>query len=600
MVNAKECNFVPVKKTNVAFVILLAMFLFFASACFSQHVWGASGQAMVSDSVIVVYKEGVTTSQIRSQLVGRDSAGSTVSRMSDDTKYAVAEVPAGESVEATIDGYEKSSLVQYAQPNYLYRTMSYGGADTYFGKLWYFANIGVQAASVDYGSAAATSRVTVAVLDTGVNAGHSDLTNLNKSLSTATDSDSEGHGTHVTGILSATADNNTGVSGVASAITGNNIEVIVRNVFAYYYDDYGNSVYGSSTEDIIKGIKYALANNARVINLSLGYVADSRSEACDPLLAAELDLCETKGVTVVSAGGNDGENGYAEYPNYPADYKTCISVTATGAGNKHASYSNHNSYKDLAAPGTQIYSTMGSGYGYDSGTSMAAPVVSGVAASMYAVNSSITPAQVREALYETASDLGTTGWDQYYGYGLVNADRALLAAERISSSATAVATFSANGGYSLSFSKKTLTAGKPLSTLPTVRRKGYAFSGWYDAASAGRRVKTSSLIVNDRKYYAHWSVVSVPKETIKTLYSKYSRIYAYAGSVSGAAGYQLKYSKHSSFSDSTYKTSSRTRLVTGKLKKGSYYYVKVRAYKLDSAGARVYGSWSSARKIRIR
>ena len=598
MVNAKECNINTGKKTNVALITLLAMFLFFVGAYFSQHAWGASTPAMVSDSVIVVYKDGVTTSQIKSQLADRDSESSNVSRMSDDTKYAVAEVPEGQSVETTIAGYEKSSIVRYAQPNYLYRTMSYGGTDTYFGKLWYFANIGVQAASADYGSAVSTSRVTVAILDTGVNADHSDLTNVNKTLSAASDSD--GHGTHVTGILSATADNSIGVTGVASAITSNNIDVIVRNVFAYYYDDYGNSVYGSSTEDIIKGIRYALANNARVINMSLGYVADSMSEACDPLLAEELDLCETNGVTVVSAGGNDGNNEYAEYPNYPADYKTCISVTATEDGNRHAFYSNYNSYKDLAAPGTQIYSTLGSGYGYESGTSMAAPVVSGVVAAMYAVNSDITPAQVREALYETASDLGTKGWDKYYGYGLVNADRALLAAERIKSSETAVATFNDNGGYSLSFSTKSLISGKSLSTLPTVRRRGYGFSGWYDSASAGKKVKASSLIVNDRTYYAHWSAITVPKETIKNIYSKYRRIYAYAGSVSGAAGYQLKYSRHSSFSDSSYKTSSQTRLVTGKLKKGSYYYVKVRAYKLDSAGARVYGSWSSARKIRIK
>lgn len=587
MKNAKECNVILRKRKSVAFVVILAMLLIFAAAWMGAKAFAAdSDKTVMTDSIIVVYKDGVSTSSIEKQLAAKDSEDSDVTRLADNTRVAVADVPEGQSVNETIRDYESSSMVKYAQPNYFYKTMSYSGGDTYYDYLWHFANIGVQQASLDYSSIGSTSGVRVAVLDTGVNASNPDLTLLNKSLSATRDSD--GHGTHVTGILAATADNSLGVAGVGSAITGNNIEVIVKGVFSYY-PGYG---YGATTETIIDGIKYALNNNARVINMSLGYVANSATEACDAVLAAQLDVCESQGVTVVAAAGNDGDS----MPNYPADYKTCISVTAVNRDDSHASYSNYNNYKDIAAPGTEILSTYGTDYGYETGTSMASPVVAGVVAAMYSVYPGITPAQVRETLYETATDLGPTGWDKYFGYGLVNADKAVLAAKKIRDQNSINVTFVGNGG-TVGQSSRYIVSGNSLSTLPTARRSGYTFAGWYDSRSAGKRIYASSLAVTDRTYYAHWTRVTVATKQLKSLYASSRRIHAAASTVSGARAYQFKYSRSKTFSNSSYKIRYKGKLRTAKLAGSRYYYVKVRAYKLDSTGSRVYSSWSKAKKV---
>ncbi len=257
------------------------------------------------------------------------------------------------------------------------------------------------------------TRVVVAVVDTGVRASHQDLdgavipgTDLVQPGGDGTD-DPNGHGTHVAGIIAARAN---GVGGVGGAP---NVRILPVRVL-----DASGSGYMS---DVASGILYAADHGARVINLSLGGTAPS------PALEQAMQYANGKGAVVVAAAGNGAESGNA--PLYPAAYSEAIAVAAVDDNLQWASFSNHGSYVDLAAPGVNIlsdWSSSDTAYAYASGTSMAAPFVSAAAALVAAHAPTLNAAQVTQRLESTAEDLGTPGWDDYYGHGLVDAAAAVL------------------------------------------------------------------------------------------------------------------------------------------------------------------------------
>jgi subtilisin family serine protease len=156
----------------------------------------------------------------------------------------------------------------------------------------------------------------------------------------------------------------------------------------------------------------------QVINLSLGGASPSS------ILESAINYAYNQGVILVASTGNQG-NGYVLYP---AAYPPVIAVAATDSSNAWASFSNYGPEVDVAAPGVMIYSTYpGGGYGYRSGTSMSAPHVAGLAALLRGIPGN-TPTQVIAQIESTALDLGTPGWDMYYGFGLIQMDAAVQAA----------------------------------------------------------------------------------------------------------------------------------------------------------------------------
>jgi subtilisin family serine protease len=133
------------------------------------------------------------------------------------------------------------------------------------------------------------------------------------------------------------------------------------------------------------------------------------------------------GVLVVVAAGNENK-----IVNCPAAFDQAMAVGSTTSNDLRSSFSNYGSPLDIAAPGSSIYSTMidsdpsGPGtYGYKSGTSMATPHVSGLAALIWSFAPSLSHIQIRNIIQDTADDLGTAGWDQYFGHGRINAWNAL-------------------------------------------------------------------------------------------------------------------------------------------------------------------------------
>jgi len=208
--------------------------------------------------------------------------------------------------------------------------------------------------------------VCVAILDTGIDQQHEDLVGkiiaINNLSDSPTASDILGHGTHVAGIIAATADNGIGIDGVAPDS---------RLLSVKAADD--NGVVWPST--LAKGIVWAVDSGAKVINMSLFLPTGS------PALEEAVEYAWSNGAVLIAAAGN----GIKSIPTYPAYYPKVIAVAAVDADGSLWAKSNWGDWVDAYAPGVEIYSTLPSNdYGYKSGTSMAAAYVSATAASAFA------------------------------------------------------------------------------------------------------------------------------------------------------------------------------------------------------------------------
>lgn len=163
--------------------------------------------------------------------------------------------------------------------------------------------------------------------------------------------------------------------------------------------------------------------------------------------------------------------------------------------------------------------------------------------------------------------------------------------------------FDANSGSVKTKSKKVTYSAK-YGTLPSPKKKGYSFSGWYTKKSGGTKITANSKvkIKKTTTLYAHWKKITVKTTSVSKLQNLKGRsLKVTVKKVSGATGYQIRYSTKSNMkSSSTATVKNSTTKTISKLKKGKKYYVQVRAYKTDSAGKKVYGKWSQTKKITIR
>ena len=247
------------------------------------------------------------------------------------------------------------------------------------------------------------NNIKIAILDTGISK-HEDL-KISGGVSFVPNheqyADDNGHGTHVAGTVAA-INNKIGVVGVAPRSDIYAVKVLDQNG-------------GGTYSQVINGIYWAIDNKMDIISMSFGGSEDSRA-----LHEAILEA-EKQGILIVAAAGNRGSGQETEL--YPAFYPEVISVGAVTKAHQRASYSSTGSELDLMAPGTSVLSTTSDGgYGILSGTSMAAPHVTGAAAVILAKNKKMNAQQVKELLYQTATPLGATN---EYGHGLVNLAKAL-------------------------------------------------------------------------------------------------------------------------------------------------------------------------------
>lgn len=258
--------------------------------------------------------------------------------------------------------------------------------------------------------------IIIAVVDSGVAVDHPDLRDrvLENGYDFVDDDqnplDLHGHGTHVAGIIAATANNGLGSAGICPACSILPIRVLDQyNVGTWF--------------DVAAGIVYAVDHGARVINLSLG------GSAMPQVMGEAIRYAVEHDVLIVAAAGN----GRSDTPFYPAADPNVVAVGATRDDDSLWSLSNYGTWIELTAPGFAIYSTYNelnnyySGYNFMSGTSMAAPHVSGLAGLLLSQNPDRTPDELRELMRNTAVDLGDPGPDNRFGYGRIDAAKALEA-----------------------------------------------------------------------------------------------------------------------------------------------------------------------------
>jgi subtilisin family serine protease len=171
--------------------------------------------------------------------------------------------------------------------------------------------------------------------------------------------------------------------------------------------------------NILKGLEWAVKQNADIINMSFAGPAD-------PALQVLLAAARQKGVVLIAAAGNAGPR---SRPLYPAADPNVIAVTATDPDDRLFDRANRGTHIAVAAPGVNVLvATPDGGYELTSGTSVAAAEVSGVVALMLERNRTLDPGEVRRLLTATARDLGPVGPDDQFGAGLVDAYGALSAA----------------------------------------------------------------------------------------------------------------------------------------------------------------------------
>ena len=311
----------------------------------------------------------------------------------------------------------KSNSVAYVE---LDSSMHGLGGDVFKSYQWSLNNTGqrggVKGADINFDvmkkriAGKKQSTVLVAVIDTGINPTYADFAGrvrmdlgydfVNRRQQAI---DDHGHGSHVAGIIAANSNNTYGMSGINAKASIIPIKVL------------GEDNYGLNS-DIAKGILHAVKQKAKVINISIGGGFSSRA------IEDALAYAKRKGVLVIVASGNEGQSKLS----YPARSQYAFSVGSTNRFDKRSSFSNYGKGLDLVAPGQDIPSYLSDGVSaFWSGTSMAAPHVVGVASLLYSLKPTIKASEVEAILKKSAQDLGAKGYDSSYGYGRLDADRAV-------------------------------------------------------------------------------------------------------------------------------------------------------------------------------
>lgn len=373
--------------------------------------------------------------------VSVESAEEVVDAVADEGVGVLITVSDGEDRDAAIDTLNETEGVAYAQPNYRYKMMDSPDVNDEYRDAQYYLNTwdssfvskcGANVAGAwDLLGGVSENRaddpVVIAVLDSGCQITHHDLS-ANIDAEHAFDavqgkqgaeyvSDSSGHGTHVCGIAAGVANNTGGIAGAS----GNYAEVIPINVFSGVYSDTADMVNAFS---YLEGLMDAgEVRNLHVINMSLG--GYNGPDENDIALESYINRMRDKDVLTVCAGGNGDEKTGVAYKDkfvYPGDFEGCLCVTSLDSDGTNSLFSDYNSEKDISAPGSVILSTMidakdqfgggtDEGYGYLTGTSMASPLVGGIAALIWADNKHLTADQVFESIVTTASPVNPAAND---------------------------------------------------------------------------------------------------------------------------------------------------------------------------------------------
>ena len=366
------------------------------------------------DEVVVKFKEGVSPETIQEVLTRLDIK---VRRYITSLDIYVLKTKRFQA-ESMLAALRAEPSVEWAELNYIARAVLHPTDPDYntTNPIKVYAPQRINAETA-WDFTIGSPNLTVAVLDTGISMTHTefagrilpgpDFVNDDNDAS-----DDNGHGTHVSGIVAAGINNGIGMVGIAPGVKILPVKVL-------------DAAANGSWADVASGITYAVNNGARVINMSLGGLMTSEALIAAIVYAAEHD------VFIVASSGN----GNSSESFYPAYYDETMAVAATTFNSEQRwTLSNYGPWLDISAPGDSIWSTNWiatnpNGFGFKTGTSMAAPHVAGLAALLFSSRPELSSADVRAIIQQTAVDLGAPGWDPYYGWGRINAGAALIASQ---------------------------------------------------------------------------------------------------------------------------------------------------------------------------
>lgn len=381
------------------------------------------------------------SSDLRSVSQLKEALNVNVKSVIHGTQFIVVKMPAIQTLESSIAHISRSKLVEYVEPNFIYEKQATPN-DPMFKDLWGLknsTNAGVDvSAETAWDITTDSKTVIVAVIDTGIDHNHPDLksnmwtnnSELNGKVGVDDDRngivddiyganfttgdgdgnsfDDHSHGTHCAGTIGASGNNGIGVAGVAWNTKLMGVKFL--------------SASGSGTlEGAVKAIKYAVDNGANVLSNSWGGGGYSQA------LKEVIEYSAEKGAIFIAAAGNSSANNDSAEA-YPANYDVpnVVSVAAVSSTGALATFSSYGKKKvHLAAPGVNVLSTVPNNkYAQFSGTSMATPHVSGVAALVWGNEPELTAVQLKERLVKTVSPLASVKAKTISG-GMVNAYNAL-------------------------------------------------------------------------------------------------------------------------------------------------------------------------------
>lgn len=406
--------------------------------------WTDSSEMEYVDGEVLVLCEG-DISEEEIQMLAKKQGGENpeiISQTGSVTILAI-DIPGSMSVEDAVSGYIDEENVLAATPDYevelfekpaekmnISFVKNAGANDEFLEKQEYLKQTDALRAW-EILEEVPHKKVKVAVLDTGADIGHPDLKNvidigescelldeagtfgplLGDGYIRGTLSGSgSGHGTHVSGLIAAEANNGIGIAGAGSAGNNSVVDLMVVDIFSKDTK--------TSLKYLIAGMEYAKEHEAKILNLSLGMKYNSFD---DTMLKAECDALAQEGMIIICAAGNYGLADSGEPSVVPSDYGSTISVLAVDEDNSRNPSSCYGRLKDISAPGRNIYSTKkDGGYGVMSGTSMAAPQVTAAAALVCSVFPDVTVNEMKDILHHSATDIGIPGFDMETAAGLLN------------------------------------------------------------------------------------------------------------------------------------------------------------------------------------
>ena len=504
-----------------------------------------------------------------------------------------------EDTKSACEQIQKDNISVYVEPDYYVSVESTGKVSSKKDASATYNSWGVEYIEAEKYSAYLqkqnlSNSITVGVVDTGIDDEHPifknriDYNGYDFVNSDYYPYDDHGHGTHVSGtIVDCTPE----------------LPINILPVKVFDYDGRGTGL------NTANGVEYCTYMGTDVINLSLSF--DSHwSYIHDIIDNAILNNV----VVVIAAGNNDNDTFY----ECPSDMNEAIVVSAIDSYGDKCYFSNYGSTIDVAAPGEYIYSAYpGGGYTYMDGTSMAAPHISAVCAMYRLKYPNLNVYEVEDLVQKNTKDLGASGWDQYYGYGVPHLSLAIPkeAPEKVQNVKASSKSYNsikitwnkATGADGYKIYRATSKSGKysAIKTVTSASTLSYTNTGLTTGKTYYYKVRAYTTINGSKVYGSYSSVVSAkPSLSKPSLYLSAGSKKAYIkwSKISGASGYEIyrASSKKGYYSKIKTITSGKTTSYTNsKLTRKKTYYYKVRAYRYVS-GKKVYSSYSSVKYVKVK